>query len=725
MDVFSQRGFSQTTTVILLIILAIVFGGCQRREFTGGSGTKDDPYLVATAKELNNVRYYLDKHFRQVGDIDLARYSLDSSLLARLGISRGNGWKPIGSETEAFTGTYDGDGHRITSLGIDSSQIVHVGLFACLGSGAELKNMKLETVHIQGEASRVGGLVGAVLKANARVVNCSVSGSVAGVWEVGALVGHNQGSILNCYATGDVVGSGGLVGYNAGEIRDSYASCTVTGRAWVGGLVGTNSGGTIVNTYATGSIEGPGCGGLVGYNTGDVIHSYATGHIRRAMTRGGLVASNSGSIVGSFYDRDGTGVLDFGKGSPKTTAEMVSRATYVGWDFDSTWEIDDGRYYPYLRSGYYPHVDKKAVGIAAGDSHSVVLRTDGTVWTWGWNSSGQLGNGSFEESLDPVQVEGLRDMVAITACENYTAALAHDGTVWVWGRNEYGQLGDENLANSPIPVQIPGLGDIILIAGGPKHIAAVDATGSVWTWGSNDCGQLGYQSDSKNYVPIRVNGLEDIVTVALGANHTIALDSGGTVWAWGDNSLGQLGNALATMDDYSIPVPVADLTNIVSIAAGAEHSVALQSDGTVWTWGSNRCGQLGQGDMEQDYSYQPVPVVGLSAAVIGTGEGHTIIVVAESAATSWAWGRNESGQLGDGTEYLSRHPIGLGTPVQVKGPTNIIAVVGGSTHSLALRVDGTVWSWGTNNYRKVLGPRCKEAVGGVDGNLPMPVKLWQ
>jgi len=286
--------------------------------FGGGNGSEVDPYLVASAAQLNAVRNHLDQHFKQVREIDLADYQ------------SGSGWVPIGSDTEPFSGSYNGDGHEIKNSKI-SSDNNNIGLFGCTSSKAKIAGIKLVAVE------------------------------VSGVCYVGGLVGRNCGIIENCSATGDVTGSndsvGGLVGYNKwGTIETCYATGAVTGSEhYVGGLVGSNNGGTIADGYATGKVEGQGAvGGLVGGNYDSIIENcYATGSVTGDKWTGGLVGSNDfGAIENSYYDTDTTGMNDTGKGIPKTTDEMKAGLSndniYTGWDTATIWTIEEG-HYPWLK----------------------------------------------------------------------------------------------------------------------------------------------------------------------------------------------------------------------------------------------------------------------------------------------------------------------------------------------------------------------------------------
>jgi alpha-tubulin suppressor-like RCC1 family protein len=212
--------------------------------------------------------------------------------------------------------------------------------------------------------------------------------------------------------------------------------------------------------------------------------------------------------------------------------------------------------------------DKVVKGITAitrGNWHSLALTSDGTVWAWGRNSWGQLGNGTWNNSNVPVQVSGLTGITAIAAGAAYSLALKSDGTVWTWGDNGDGQLGNRTWDNSNLPVQVSGLTGITTIAAGDSHSLALKNDGTVWAWGYNRHGQLGNGTNKDSNVPVQVSGLTGITAIsAAGDSHSIALKNDGTIWAWGDNGDGELGNG--TNKDSNVPVQVSGLIGVTTIA---------------------------------------------------------------------------------------------------------------------------------------------------------------
>ncbi|MCL6560248.1 MAG: hypothetical protein K6U74_15935, partial [Firmicutes bacterium] len=239
------------------------------------------------------------------------------------------------------------------------------------------------------------------------------------------------------------------------------------------------------------------------------------------------------------------------------------------------------------------------------------------------------------------QVYGLTNVISVAAGCSHSIALKDDGTVWVWG---YGPAAGLDQGSS-VPRQVYGLTDVVGIAAGNYHSLALKRDGTVWAWGQNNEGQLGDGTKYNNrYEPVQVAGLSDVVAIAGGGGHSLALKNDGTVWAWGWNQDGQLGDGTTT--STTTPVQVAGLSNVVVIAAGERHSLALRGDGTVWAWGYNGYGQLGDGTT--DNRLTPAQVPGLSGIIsIAAGIYHSLAL--KSDGTVWAWGYNEMGQLGIGT----------------------------------------------------------------------------
>ncbi|HEX5752852.1 MAG TPA: RCC1 repeat-containing protein [Archangium sp.] len=328
------------------------------------------------------------------------------------------------------------------------------------------------------------------------------------------------------------------------------------------------------------------------------------------------------------------------------------------------------------------------VTLSAGNAYSMSLRSDGTPWAWGNNEFGQLGTGTNTHSATPLQVSGLSELMVISAGNNaqHAIALGTDGSVWSWGANWYGQLGDGTTAHRAAPVQVSGPSTVVAVSAGGNFSLAMRRDGLVWAWGYNAEGELGDGTATHRSTPMPVSDVSDAVMASAGDQHALAMSSDGTVWAWGHNTSGQVGDG--TLTHRTTPSKVSGLSGVVAVSAGGQHSLALRGDGTVWAWGYNESGALGDGSTLQRST--PVQVSGLSGVVaISAGYLHSLAL--RHDGTVWAWGSNTLNQLGDGTAEPQRS-----TPVRVSGLSDVVAISAGRNHSLAMHADGTLWAWGRN-----------------------------
>jgi alpha-tubulin suppressor-like RCC1 family protein len=286
--------------------------------------------------------------------------------------------------------------------------------------------------------------------------------------------------------------------------------------------------------------------------------------------------------------------------------------------------------------------------VSAGSGHSIALKRDGTVWTWGYNGEGQLGTRGAADSRfpKPEQVSGLSGITAVVAGDRYCMALKSDGTVWSWGNNWHGQLGDGTKNSSSTPSQVAGLSNIAALTAGMGHSFALDKDGSVWAWGYNDDGELGDGKRKDRLTPFKIPGLSGIKAIAAGSHHSVALKNDGTVWMWGGQN---------KADRSTTPRRLTGLSQIIAISVGGWYSLALKDDGTVWAWGVIANGEQDD-DTMNEVIRRPVQIKGLTdVAGIAAGMWHALAI--KKDRTIWAWGRNYFGALGDGTETSRRLPV--------------------------------------------------------------------
>jgi alpha-tubulin suppressor-like RCC1 family protein len=348
----------------------------------------------------------------------------------------------------------------------------------------------------------------------------------------------------------------------------------------------------------------------------------------------------------------------------------------------------------------------------------------GLVAAWGYNASGQLGNGTNSSSNVPVQ-SALTGATAVAIGGYHTLALQADGTVLAWGQGTRGQLGNGTFANSSVPVQVLDPSDpsgrltgVIAVGnGGLFHNLALKSNGTVVAWGWNENGQLGNGSYTNSSVAVQVldpsdpsGRLTGIIAVVPGSQrHSLAVRSNGTVVAWGYNGMGALGTGGYTSSNVPRPVvdpadPTGRLTGVTSVAGGIHHSVALKSDGSVVSWGWNGYGQLGNGTFSDTTVPVPASVSGVTA--VSTSGYHVVALKGDGSVVTW--GHNDYGQLGNGTNAHNPAPV---TAIS----SGVTSVSAGVFHNLALKSDGSVAAWGWNQDGQ-LG-------NGTNANSSVPVAV--
>lgn len=357
--------------------------------------------------------------------------------------------------------------------------------------------------------------------------------------------------------------------------------------------------------------------------------------------------------------------------------------------------------------------------IKGGVYHTVASRADGTVWAWGYNGNGQLGGSTVGATVTaPVQLAGLADAVGASAGGYHSLTTQRDGTVRTWGYNGNGRLGDGTTTEKNAPVQVSGLTNVIEVVAGDAHNLALKADGTVWAWGYNFSGQLGRGpfNFTDSTTPVQVTGLTNVVAIAAGGKGSMALKSDGTVWVWGlyKNWLySTMPSATwSATGGASGPYPVPGLANVVAISAGGDSytnptlpedidvCLALTADEQLYAWGYGTQGQLGQGNTSS--SYLPLLVSAMAGKTIlsmATSGRHVVALTDDNK--QWAWGRGDSGQLGDnmsglepGQTYVhySAVPIASAT-----GLTKVLDIAVGFNHTTVLKADLAYSAWGANS----------------------------
>ena len=305
--------------------------------------------------------------------------------------------------------------------------------------------------------------------------------------------------------------------------------------------------------------------------------------------------------------------------------------------------------------------DNNWQSISAGYYFTVAKKTNGTLWSWGIGSQGQLGNGQNIDSNTPNQIGTDSDWQLISnENSSHTIALKNNGTIWAWGSNLYGQLGDNTNIDRNIPTQIGTSNNWQFIDNGFRSSLAIKNDGTLWAWGRNDKGQLGDGTNIDRNTPTQIGTATNWYRVSINGNTTLAIKTDGTLWSWGSNESWQLGTG-QFMPNINVPTQVGTATNWQSISAGAFHCTAIKTDGTLWVWGE---GFYGFGDGTNTAKDLPTQIgTATDWQTISAGGVHTAVLKTNN--TLWNWGWNSSGQLANGTNTGNSNNNTQNLPIQV------------------------------------------------------------
>ena len=354
------------------------------------------------------------------------------------------------------------------------------------------------------------------------------------------------------------------------------------------------------------------------------------------------------------------------------------------------------------------------VAIDGGLTHTVALDSDGAVWSWGANLLGQFGSGALQPSQSSTPVRALiDDVIAIAAGDHFSVAVRSDGTVWAWGSNGSGQVGTAAEGDwQTTPVQVAGIEDAVAVSARASTAAALLADGTVMAWGSNGNGALGRGAftPTDDPTPALVTGVSGVTAISLGGGisqlHALALLGDGTVMTWGSNALAALGQPVSTPANPT-PIAVAGVSGVESIAAGQGFSLIVTGTGDVYGWGAANVGQLGAGTVGA-YSQAPTKADVADVVAVAAGQQHAIAL--HDDGTLSTWGSNSFGQLGIGVDS------GFRLNPQSLEVTGFSAVAAGMQFSLGLDAAGSPWGWGNNLNLQVGRPQ-----GSVTN---APAALW-
>ncbi len=405
-----------------------------------------------------------------------------------------------------------------------------------------------------------------------------------------------------------------------------------------------------------------------------------------------LSVSNETSPTKSLATWEGVGNLPVGLALDTSTGVLSgtpsAREAGASYTVTGTYKNNQGQQvYIIVVNG----VPLEVVQVSSGAYHTCAVTVAGGLKCWGYNETGQLGDGSLTQRRTPVDVSGLTSGVAsVAANDSHTCAVTAAGGLKCWGLNSSGRLGDGTTTQRTTPVDVSGLtSGVASVSAGDSHTCAVTTAGGLKCWGSNGGGQLGDSTTTQRTTPVDVSGLTSGVdSVFAGSYHTCAVTAAGGVKCWGSNGGGQLGDGTTTQ--RKTPVDVSGLTSgVASMSVGSDHSCVVTTTNGLKCWGYNGSGQLGDGSLTQRTT--PVNVSGLTSGVasVSASSGHTCAVT--TAGGLKCWGYNGSGQLGDGSLTQRR------TPVDVSGLTSGVArVSAGGAHTCAIPTSGGLKCWGAN-----------------------------
>ena len=350
--------------------------------------------------------------------------------------------------------------------------------------------------------------------------------------------------------------------------------------------------------------------------------------------------------------------------------------------------------------------------VSDGVYDTVAIKTDGTLWAWGYNAFGELGDGATTQESSPEQIGAATNWGQVSAGWYHTVAIKTNGTLWAWGDNSYGELGDGTwgpatcgtFSCSKIPIQIGTASNWTQVSAGDGHTVAIKTNGTLWAWGDNSYGELGDGTTTPESNPEQIGTATNWAQVSAGSGWTVAIKTNGTLWAWGGNELGQVGRPTTGPDSCAgppsepcskIPIQIGSGGYWAQVSAGGGHAVALKEGGSLWTWGDNGDGELGNGnDTGPDgcsggFACSTAPIrIGTATdwAQVSAGAYQTLGI--KTDGTLWAWGDNSYGELGDGNDTgpNSCHVEGCSTaPIQIGTATDWAQVSAGVLHSMAIQ----------------------------------------
>ena len=378
----------------------------------------------------------------------------------------------------------------------------------------------------------------------------------------------------------------------------------------------------LVSGWATYALRDDGTLWTWGYVNG-------SGYLADSTTIGRVAPQQIGS-VSNWTD------IEIGNGSG---VGLRADGTMWAWGFNASNQLGDGTTTT-RTSPVQIGAGQNWASIAAGSSHGAALTTSGTLWTWGLNTNGQLGHGDTSQRSTPTQVGSASDWTHVACRGNFTIALKTNGELWTWGLNSSGQLGHGNTTQRTSPTRVGTANDWAQIASGTSHMLALKSNGTLWAWGSGTSGQLGIGANTSSSSPVQIGTATDWADIGGGSNTSTARKQDGSIWVWGNNSSGQLGDGTTT--NKNTPQRFGADYNWAGIYTGIHHTAAWREDGMVWVAGHSR----GFSGVSPRGLIPGADSANSWVQLSGTGSSFHLL---RADGTLWAWGRNDGGPIGDGT----------------------------------------------------------------------------
>lgn len=366
--------------------------------------------------------------------------------------------------------------------------------------------------------------------------------------------------------------------------------------------------------------------------------------------------------------------------------------------------------------------------VAAGFNHTIAIKTDGTLWGWGDNSHGQIG------ITGPLPIQNIYQISTDTNWKMVSAgmfgniAIKNDGTLWGWGANYSGEIGTGDTTNVPVPTQIGTDTNWIYVSLRAEYTAAIKADGTLWTWGNNNYLQLGHSLAQNFYAPTQMGTDTDWKMASVSLYATFGIKTNGTLWAWGTNGSGIFGNGAPPSvgeEGYSSfnPVQIGSDTDWDFVSPGASHVAAIKSNGTLWTWGSNEKGILGNGLTTDSYFPAQVGTATWKSVLSSLLSDHSFCAAINTENVLYTWGANQVGQLANGTIV----PVNI--PMRVNNDTDWKSIMLSSSSGFAIKNDDSLYSWGSDaqgqlGYGKY-GPTPNVFPGLVNCNVLLAINKYE